>query len=197
MKLTNADLPKLKDAIARAEARTAAELVVVVRAHSGRYADVHAVFGATGAALGLAFVLFSPWDFDELHVIPLTIGFAAVALLVSTLLVPRFLFRRRATAQVEEAAQAAFTRHGVYRTADRVGVLLYLSHAEVAGRLLLDSGVARAIPDDVRAAWRARLPLLQDATALIALIDEMGERLGGALPRAADDENELSDEVAA
>ena len=60
-----------------------------------------------------------------------------------------------------------------------------------------DTGGARAIPADVRAAWRARLPQVKNAASLALLIDEVGERLAGALPRGADDENELSDEVAA
>jgi putative membrane protein len=194
MKLTNADHSKLNDAIARAEGKTSAELVLVVK---GRYGDVHAVGAAAGALTGLAFVLFSEWEFDVIHVIPMALGSAAIGWLVSSLLVPRFLFKRRAAAQVEEAAHAQFSRLGVHRTADRVGILIYISHAETTGRILYDSGVAREIPEDVRDAWRARLPALNDADALVALLDEMGERLGHALPRGEDDVNELQDHVAA
>lgn len=197
MKLTNADHPKLNEAIARAEGRTSAEIVLVVKARSGRYGDAHAVFAAVGALLGLAFVLFTDWEFDAIHVIPMALASAGIGGLVSTFVVPRFLLKRRAALQVEEAAHAQFSRLGVHRTADRVGILIYISHAETSGRILFDSGVAREVPDDVRDAWRARLPALKDADALVALLDEMGERLGHALPRGADDVNELADHVAA
>jgi uncharacterized membrane protein len=36
-----------------------------------------------------------------------------------------------------------------------------------------------------------------DADGLVALLDELGERLGHVLPRGEDDDNELSDEAAA
>ena len=197
MKLTDADQQKLTDAIGRAEAKTSAEIVLLVQACSGHYRDVHALMAGIGALLGLAFVLFSDWEFDGIHVIPMALACGTVGWVLSALVVPRFLFKRRAAQQVEEAAHAQFSRLGVHRTAQRVGTLIYISHAEMAGRILVDSGVAREIPADVRDAWRACLSTLRDADALVALLDDMGERLGHALPRGADDENELPDHVAA
>src|SRR5579883_1089056 len=83
MKFTEADYDAITEAVERAEARTTAELVVVIRAQSGSYRDVCYAAGAVVSFLALLFILYSPYDISPFWIPPeLVIIFALVALLV-------------------------------------------------------------------------------------------------------------------
>ncbi|MGH9907242.1 MAG: hypothetical protein ACRD8U_16860, partial [Pyrinomonadaceae bacterium] len=53
----------LADCVGEIERTTNAEIVIVVRACSGRYTHADFFFGAILAFLGLLFLLFSPFEF--------------------------------------------------------------------------------------------------------------------------------------
>jgi uncharacterized membrane protein len=95
------------------------------------------------------------------------------------------------------AARAEFVRQGIHCTRKRTGLLLYLAAFEQRALLVVDSGVAAAIP----AAELARLE--QAATAIFAgreyvtplasFFDLLQQTAGRYLPREDDDTNELAD----
>jgi putative membrane protein len=62
--LGDGDQAALTDAATSVEARSAAEIVIVVRAQSATYRDVALAAGIAAGLLLLAFLLFSPWEFD-------------------------------------------------------------------------------------------------------------------------------------
>jgi putative membrane protein len=194
----------LLDAVRTIEAGSAAEMVVAVRDRSGFYlhADLLAGFGA--AYLTLWFQLFSPWEFT---LVSIQIAPAVVGLLVglATSLVPD-LQRRLTPASVrrrfvETAARAAFQEKGVGWTRGQTGILVYLSLLERAAEVVADRGVAGSVAKDEWArqvaAVDAALARGGDAAVVAASVAALKDVLARALPRSADDVNELADEAGA
>lgn len=192
----------LRRAIEAFEAGSSAELVIVVRPRSERYAHAPLIVGALAGLAGLAFLLYGEPAF-RLHwflVDPVLVA-AIVAWLVrdsqaaARLLTPA-RWRREA---VERAARACFVEHGVGETRGRTGVLVYVSRAERMAVVLADSGVRRAVP---REPWARAVAALAEtaqrgagAAELAPAIAGLGELCADVLPRADDDVNELPDEV--
>jgi putative membrane protein len=193
MKFARDDHALLSAAVGRAEEKTSAEIVVAVQPRSSQVTDIAAAIGALAAFAGLLAVLFVDVEFDPLHVAPVVFGTGWVAFaLVYGAVPPALLAPGRTRRNVDDAAHAAFSRNGVYRTRDRTGVLVFYSLHERTGRILVDTGVAHAVAADVRDEWRARLVACRDAAELIALIEDIGLRTGQVLPRGADDVDELA-----
>jgi putative membrane protein len=95
---------------------------------------------------------------------------------------------------VTEAARAAFVELGVSKTRGRSGILVFISMLERTAEVVGDIGIA---PECLR----AELPALQaavakeDLRALVAALRAFSSPLCQAMPRAADDVNELPDEL--
>jgi len=192
----------LTRAIAAFEARTAAELVVVVEPRAGHYLHIGALLGALGALACLTFLLYGEPSFD-LHwfiLDPLLVGLVTAWLGSGWPALERALTPlARREAWVLRAARAAFVARAVADTRGRSGVLCYVAVAERRAVLLADLGVRQAVP---AAAWsEATAPVLAavargaDSLALAPLLVTLGELCGEHLPRQDDDINELSDEV--
>lgn len=192
----------LTRAIAGFEARTAAELVVVVEPRAGHYLHVGVLFGVLAAVACLTFLLYGEPSFN-LHwfiIDPLLVGLLGAYLGSRWPALERALTpRARRDAWVLRAARAAFVARGVADTRGRSGVLCYVAVAERSAVVLADLGVRQAVPT---AAWsQATAPLLAavargaHAAEVAPLLVALGELCGEHLPRQDDDVNELSDEV--
>lgn len=198
MKFTEADYDAITEAVEAAEAKTTAELVVVIRPQSGSYRDVCYAAGAVASFLALLFVLYSPYDFSPFWIPPeLAVIFAIVALLVGFSSLRRALTTKaRRKSQVLACASAAFFAEGVGRTRAHTGVLIYFSMLERRIELLPDTGVLQAVP---LAEWREFLKTLKPAahahrpTALfIERLHALGELLGRFMPaNDADNPDEI------
>lgn len=184
------------------EARTAAELVIVVEPRAGHYIHVPLIFGNIAALASLAYLLYGEPTFS-LHwflIDPVLVGVMVGYLssrwpALKRALTPASLRDR----WVLRAARAAFTARGVADTRGRTGVLLHIAVSERTATVLADLGVRRAITN---AAWALGCaPLLAavargaTATALAPYIAALGTLCAQHLPRQEDDENELGDEV--
>jgi putative membrane protein len=194
----------LRGAVRAVEERSAAEVVILVRERSGPYLHASVLSGAIAGYLTLWFQLFSPWEYSLLaiQIVPAVVG-TAVGLL--TTLVPEVQRRltpaRMRVGYVQTAARAAFYESGIADTRGRTGILVYISRLERTAEVVADRGVRDAVDGAawdratraIRSAAGVREPDPADvATAIAAL----GDVLQPALPRAADDVNELPDEVA-
>ena len=184
---------RLTQAVAELERRTAAEIVVVVSPRSGSYLDLSLGLGLVLSALGLAVVLYSPWTFSPLWVLPdlLLLG-AAVTWLVNRQsgLLRALVPRARQSAQVDLAAAAAFTREGVHRTRGRQGVLVYASALEAQVRVIPDVLVERLVGQEAM----DQLPWdLHHEAGLFRGLGALGDLLAARLPPDPDRQNELED----
>lgn len=188
------------EAVLDIERGSAAEVVIAVRRSARRWPHVPLAVGALAAWAALGFMLYAshPFSLTAIWFDPFVAGALVGA---ATLLAPGLVrllttraMRRRA---VEEAARAAFVARGVHHTRGRTGVLVYCALSERVAVVVADDGVLRTVDAE---AWRratdaidAALPAGGLATA--AAIRALAPLLTAAVPRGADDVNELPDAV--
>jgi putative membrane protein len=202
--LGDGDQAALTDAATSVEARSAAEIVIVVRAQSATYRDVALAAGIAAGLLLLAFLLFSPWEFDWGTILwgPAALGVMAAVVVdrVPALLraVTGAERRRRA---VHAAACTEFVDRGIDATRGRTGLLVYVSVRERLAEVLPDRGILLAVP---RVEWDACVAALVASVAaggagrdVAVQVRALGDVLATALPRSEDDVDELVDEVVA
>jgi putative membrane protein len=201
--LTDAAKAALLDAVRAVEARSAAEVVVAVRERSGSYLHADLVAGIVAANLVLFYQLFSPWEFSLplIQVAPTGVGLLVGLATSITPWARRALTPRRTReAMVRTAARATFVDKGVAGTRERTGILVYVAVLERTVEVVADVGVTRAVPADRWAAATARVSQSArhgDGAAVAAAVAGLTDVLAAALPRSADDVNELADEVGA
>ncbi len=184
------------------ERATSAEIVVVMRVKAGSYRHVDYLWGAGLALVALLVFLFHPAPF------PIT-PFPAVAFVafvvgatVSAYFEPlqRMMVTRTAlVASARRAALVDFYDRGITRTRGRSGVLVFVSIFERSVAVVPDVGIDEAALGEAYQAAKAKLGdvLLEslETTPFEEALRGFGSVLAAALPRAHDDQNELSDEV--
>jgi len=183
------------------EAQTAAEVVVAVRRRSGDYRVAAYHFGFFVGGLVVLYLLVTPEIFS-VGAIALdgALGFGVGLVLaenVGALL--RLLVREGPLAKsVAAAGRAAFFDLGISRTSGRNGLLVFVSTFEQRALVLPDIGI------DVSALgpkWSEGCAALssavkrRDLAGFQQALESLGPLLGAAMPRSADDVNELPDEV--
>jgi putative membrane protein len=200
--LNDAAKRTLADAVRAIESQSAAEVVIALRPSSGTYRQADYLLGSIVSFVALLVFLFHPAEFQvETMPIDALIAFALGVALSAWLPPLKRLFSspRERARTVALAARAAFVDLGVSKTSGRTGVLVYISRLEHAVEIVTDIGVhvpalgerwSTAVAS-LKASARGRF----DAQKLASALTELGPPLAQALPRAADDVNELPDEV--
>jgi putative membrane protein len=201
--LTDPAKAALLEAVRAVEARSSAEIVVAVRERSGSYLHADLLAGIVAANLVLFYQLFSPWEFSLL-MIQVAPSAAGLVVGLATSITPwarRALTRERERERMARtAARATFVEKGVADTRARTGILIYVGVLERTAEVVADVGVTRAVPADRWAAATARVSQSArhgDGAAFAAAVAGLTDVLAAALPRSADDVNELADEVGA
>ncbi|KQT14667.1 hypothetical protein ASG40_04965 [Methylobacterium sp. Leaf399] len=196
--LSETDRRCIAEAIARAEAATSGEIVVMLCARAGLYRSL-------APALALLGALCVPWPliaFTALSAssIALVQVGVALAILLATFdervrlwIMPRAIRRGR----VREAAMREFRTRGLAATRARTGVLLYVSLAERHAEIVADTGIAvppgtwhGVVADLSSAAGRGTL-----GAGLAAAVERVGVILATDLPAAPGDGDELPNRV--
>ncbi len=192
---------RIRSAIARAEARTAAELVVVETRASDTYAPQRAGL-ALVQLIGASLALYHgvpALPVDLLLLLQLPLGVLAWWLAARPPLLRALVSGREAGARVDARARRIFAEHGLTGTRDRSAVLILISALEHRVAILADRGVDAVVDTGE---WR------QDVDAIVAsiragraadgiaqVIDRLAAQLADALPPRPDDRNELRDAV--
>lgn len=203
MRLGTGELERLEAAIAEVERSTRAELVVAVARAAAPYREVGWALATTLGVAALGVVLFAPW----FTVRPALAGAIVVAAALAgyaggALLDPlrRACLGRGAMARaVDRAAKVALVEEGVTASAERSGVLVYVSCFEPAVRVLTDLGVQGRLPD---AAWgaleadtAAELRQGRLETALLGAIRRAGALLAEHFPPRPGDVDEVPNRI--
>jgi len=98
-----------------------------------------------------------------------------------------------------QQAIKVFERLGMHRTAERNGVLVYISVTDRKLAVIGDKGIHERVGEaywqGLVAAVRERLRQQQSRDGLIHAIAELGRELSRHFPRRPDDKNERSDNV--
>lgn len=197
---------RITEAVARAERLTRGQIVPVVVAKSDPYAEatwrgaVLVAAVATAAALVIPF----PLTLGELVVVQLAFG-AAGALLATWDPVERFLAGRRTQEQAVRArALLAFQEHGLARTAEGTGVLVFASLFEHRAVILGDHGIDGKMHasgnewEVALAALTAGMKAGDPARGFVEAIALIGARLAEHFPRDPAERrpaNELADAI--
>jgi putative membrane protein len=192
---------QVRDAIVAIERQTGAEVVVTVARRAGDYRHADARFGALLSLLALLAYYFYPAPLpDDLALLvvvlcyPLGAAIAAVATPLRRLLVRKRLLRDN----LRLHAQARFVEQGIGKTRGRTGVLVFVSRFERGVEVVPDLGIPVASMGET---WSTATQALDTAARgkelapFLTALALLGRALAAAVPRAADDQNELPDEV--
>lgn len=191
---TDADLQQtLTTLVGQIEQKTAAEVVVVLNPRSDTYPETRWQMALLWALLGIAFLCWSPWPFDDRY---FPIDTALLGALggfiawrrpqIALALVPQTQCQQR----VRAAAESAFIRESVHATAERTGVLVYISILEAQVIVLPDQGLLGRIPGN---AWSNLNIQANNLPELEKGLQNLGSLLAQHFPRHEDDRNELPD----
>jgi putative membrane protein len=194
----------IERAVAEVEGKTSAEIVPVVARASANYSRAEDILGVWCGILGLLVLGLSHPDrqidlFEGLVVFFVGLGLGAGFL--SRFAPVKRLFTGRADreARVVEAASRLFFSQRIGRTAQRTGILLYVSLFERVAVVLGDGKTEEALGADGLARLRDRLVAGmkegRPVEGFASAIREAGENLAIRLPRLPGDRNELPDRL--
>ena len=190
----------LAKAVAAVEDSSAVELVVAVRRGARRWVHVPCAMGALTAWAALVFMLYSDHAFAiaSFLIDPVLAGVlgglaATVAPPLVRWLTPAAIRRRAVVA----AARATFVERGVHHTRGRTGVLVYCALTEGMAVLVADTAVIAAVPAATLAARERAIDaaVLRGGVAAAEALTALAPIFAAAMPRAADDLNELPDAI--
>jgi putative membrane protein len=186
------------NAIRAIEAQTAVEVVVAVRRQAGRYLASCLGFGVVCAAAGFLVMWFSPRVYD-VRTMPLDVVLAFLLGTVVALGVPglrrAITPRQRLELGAQRAAREAFSALGIEKTRGRTGLLVYVTLFERTAVLVPDRGIPETAVAESRSTLASAVSRL-DLEAFFGALARLGPAFATVLPRSADDENELCDDVA-
>jgi putative membrane protein len=187
MRISAEDYKAIAAAIRAAEERTCGELVCVLAHASSNYAHVPLLWASTLALiLPWPLIYFTQWSVQWIFAAQL-VTFLVSAMLLAWMplrmaLVPRAVRR----AQAHHVALEQFMVRRVSHTANRTGVLIFVSLAERYVRIVADEGIAAKVHN---AQWQAAIDALIEhirdgrvATGLIAAIERCGAVLAEHAP---------------
>jgi len=213
--LSEAELDRITEAIRQAELKTSAEIVTVITSRAGAYTGHVLLAGAVMLFVAsVAYLTFiGPigeflrrffWSFETRHALwALLVVQAAVFILTYVLLsawpgLKRLLVSRKDQLEkVRRRAASEFFHHHISSTKGGTGVLIFVALFERRVELLVDSGIARVIPQQT---WQSVVEEIIAGVKKRAFVDVLcgqvvrcGQTLSKDFPRKADDVNELSD----
>ena len=193
---------RVADAVKAAEARTSGQIVPVVVPRSRDYRSTTVEQGNTLGMLVLAAILFTQDPGLAALLNPLVIAAFGLLIVIQATLAarPRLLQSSEFEAAVRQRAMVAFVEHGVYRTREENGVLLFASLYERKVVVLGDRAVHEKLGDEH---WNRAVATLvagmragDPAEGFCKAIADIGEEMAKAFPRGSSSQpNEISDEL--
>jgi len=202
--LNETDRERVIAAVRAAERRTSGEIVPLVVAASYHY-PMADLLGALALALPAA-IIGTPLIGARLWLGPdsmwVFIGLFTILFSPAQVLLKRrpalkriFISRHDLDEEVEERAITAFFRHGLYRTREGTGVLVFVSVFERRAWILADQGINDKVPagtwDQVVRDLIAGIRAGRQGEALGAAVTRVGAVLAEYFPIRSDDRDEL------
>ncbi len=202
--ISQSDAQCIIDAVKQAEKKTSAEIVPMIVNASYTY-PLAKVYAAALFSLPIAIALtyyIAPLFYFHKDNLWIFIVFFSILFIIfkvtiahSITLTRFFLSPRQVDAEVREAAITAFYKNGLYKTADKNGVLIYISLLEKKVWILADEDAHKKIEpefwDNCVKMIIAGIKQKQFVPALCATIDTIAVRLSKEYPYKADDVDEL------
>ena len=215
IKISEADIDRVTQAVTDAEARSDAEIATIVSERSDNYNDVPLIWAALAALLALAVYAAFPdcyialldritggwhiWTVREwmtIMVFATAIKFLATRYIVAWWpLRMAFTPGKTKTRRVRNRAIALFKASTERRTHSRTGVLIYLSLAEHRAEIVADEAIVAKVSPD---AWGAAMAVLIDhlkagkpGEGMAAAVAAIGDVLAEHFPHSGTDPDEM------
>jgi putative membrane protein len=191
---------RVSEAITKAERTTSGEIVVVVAARSDSYLYVPPLVAALVSLLvPWVLIYFTRFDLQSIYLAQLSTFLVLTAVLmpmpVRVALVPPRIKRMHA----HQRAVEQFLAQNMHTTADRTGVMLFVSVAERYVEILADTGIDACVPEGT---WKGIVKNLTAAIAagkaadgLVATVHAIGAHLERHFPPGRAHTNELPDHL--
>lgn len=203
--ITDSDMGLISDAVKAAEKKTTGEIVPMIVHRSSVISHVPLI--STMLILIVLLVLEVPqWDwFSAMNAYWLLLVVAIVVYGVCAFLTRMDWFQRIFTAkrdqqiQVEERALIEFYQQSVGKTAEKTGILIFISAMEKRAVILADEGIAQKLPegtwDQICTDLVKGIKKGEKSQSLIAAIHQCGELLSQHFPARAENSDELSNQL--
>lgn len=195
-------LAAVRAAIEEAEKRTIGEIVPVVLDRSDRYPAADLWSGILFALAAYLAAWALPLELGPGGLLTVALGAGLLGWLLSRTLPElrrRFVAPWRMTEMAEEQAFQEFFAHGLHRTAEQTGVLLFVSLFERRVVVMADEGIDAKVPPGT---WKDVHGLvLKEAregrlgAGLVAAVQRIADHLAEEFPWREGDRNELPDRV--
>ena len=148
--ISDGDRTRIADAIRNAEAKTSGEIYCVLARNAGSYRLGPMAWAALIALIiPLPLVYLTEWEALTVYVVQLAVFILAAFGLsrpeIRFHIVPPRSKRERAHA----AALRQFWAHGMHKTAQRTGVLIFAAQAERYVEIIADGGINTKVPQEV------------------------------------------------
>ncbi len=200
MKISDQDRKRISAAIRAAESKTSGEIVCVLAERSSDPTALP-IFVAAAIALALPWVLAAATAMPVFRM--LTLQVVTFVLVAGLLAVPRLRAalapRAARRAMAHRAAMHQFALRGVANTAERTGIMIYVSIADRYARIIADAGIAARVPQsEWQSAIDALIAHMRDgriADGFVTAIERCGEALARHFPRTATNVDELPDRI--
>ena len=149
-KLSETELTRIEAAVAEAETTTSAEIVCVIAKHSEDFRSIGLGWAAfLSLAVPWILLVLTSWPVTALLFAQLVAFLLLALLLTQTQAFLWFVPRSWAHREAAQAAREQFFIHGIHRSSDRQGVMLYVSLAEHYAEVLVDVGLEDKVPQSV------------------------------------------------
>lgn len=207
---TDEELAAIRAAVAKAERRTQGEIVPMVVPVSGRYRDASYLAGLILALVTLAVLVsldsgWSQWRWTAHHSAWMIVGVLMAYALGSFIgrfpaIIRLLTSDERMAMKVRLRAERAFYEHGLHKTTEGTGILIFLSLLERRAQILADQAIDARVPPGT---WDTLVRDLVDGIradrrtdAFCDVIARCGDLLAIHFPpRDGENPNELPDEL--
>ena len=193
---------RIEQAVIAAESKTSGEIVPMIVAASGRYAEAELTGVVFGLVVGTTIELMwhDPWGHVHAYMWWPMLGALLGYVAASVAFVKRRLLRRHRIAEaVHLRSLAAFTAQGLHHTKNETGILIFASLLEHRVVVLADRGIdAKVAPGT----WQSVVDTLTEGLktgkacdGFCKAIGRCGDILAVHFPAEKDDRDELANKL--
>jgi putative membrane protein len=198
--ISDDDKKRITDAIREAERKTSGEIFCVVARKAGNYRTIPLALAAGFSLIvPLPFIFWSNWPASAIYTAQLAVFIALTISFTLPAIRFRIVPRRRKHERAHAEAMSQFFAHGLQKTAQRTGVLIFAAEAERYAAIVADAGINEKVSpevwDDAVTALTSLIAVGRAGDGFVAAIEKCGAVLAEHFPPGALTRDELPDKL--
>jgi len=198
--ISDADKKRITEAIRSAERKTSGEIFCVVARKTSDYRLIpFALASGLSLLVPLPFILWSDWPASTIYSAQLVVFILLSIVLTLPAIRFRIVPRQRKHDRAHAEAMNQFFAHGLDKTSQRTGVLIFAAAAERYAEIVADAGINEKVSpevwNDAIAALTAAIGDGRPGDGFIAAIEKCGAVLAKHFPPGALQRDELPDKL--